>query len=231
MADAVIPQTGILRTAWVKDATLVLSFSFFTALFAQIVLRLPFTTVPITGQTFAVLLAGGALGSRRGALSLLLYMAWGIIGIPVFAPIASATKGELVHFVLPWKGTAALPWDLSSGGYILGFILAAYVVGLLAERGWDRGWRVNLAMLIGNTLIYLPGLAWLGYVIASHTLDTQLGVNLYQLIPGRHAVDKALVGGLYPFILGDLLKLLLASLILPGAWELVHAFKGRDKSS
>ncbi|MFQ5861254.1 MAG: biotin transporter BioY [Dehalococcoidia bacterium] len=221
LADAVFPATGVRQWDALRDLALVVGFSLVTVLFAQIAVRLPFTTVPITGQTFAVLLAGGALGSVRGAASLFLYMVWGMVGIPVFAPSSAALQGEVVHFILPWEGTSALVWNLTSGGYIVGFILAAYVVGLLAERGWDRGWRVNLAMLAGNAVLYLFGLAWLGYVIASHTLDASLGFNLYEAIPGRHALDKALVGGLYPFIVGDLLKLYLASLALPSAWALV----------
>ncbi len=227
LADVAVPASGILRIPWIRDVVLVVGFSLFTALFAQIAIRLPFTTVPITGQTFAVLLTGGVLGSRRGASSMFLYMIWGLIGIPVFAPSGASLQGELVHFILPWKGSSALVWNLTSGGYIVGFIFAAFLVGKLAERSWDRGWRINLAMLGGNVLVYVFGLAWLGYVIASHNLDASLGFNLYEAIPGRNAVDKTLVGGLYPFIVGDLLKLFLAVLILPGAWEIVNWFKKR----
>ncbi|MBI2872874.1 MAG: biotin transporter BioY [Chloroflexi bacterium] len=229
LADVLVAP---LSMPWVlRDAVLVVGFTFFTAVFAQIAVNLPFTTVPITGQTFAVLLTGGALGSRRGAASMVLYILWALIGIPVFAPLPSTIGDVTVHFILPWKGTAGPIWNLTSGGYILGFILATYVIGRLAERGWDRGWRVNLAMLLGNLVIYLPGLAWLGYVIASHRLDAQLGFpvgnyqGLYDFIPGRHAVDKALVGGLYPYLMGDMIKLYLASLTLPGAWALVQRWR------
>ena len=184
----------------------------------------PFQLLDVTGNIahfFAVLLAGGALGSRRGALSLLLYMAWGIIGIPVFAPIASATKGELVHFVLPWKGTAALPWDLSSGGYIVGFVLASFLVGKLAESGWDRRSRVSLAMVLGNLVIYMVGLPWLGGFIASGATIPGLDKTYYEYIAGANVLDKTLRGGLYPFIGGDALKLLLSAMVLPGAWALI----------
>lgn len=201
LIDIAIPGKGILR-----DVALVVGFSLLVAVFAQIVIRLPFTPVPITGQTLAVLLTGGALGAWRGAASLGLYAIWGSIGIPVFAPGAEAVEGELVHFIFPWAGTADPVWSLASGGYIVGFIAAAYVVGRLSERGWDRGWYVTVAMLIANVLIYVPGLLWLGYKIGSF--------------------DNALVFGLYPFIAGDLIKLYIAAIALPGAWALV----GRRRS-
>ena len=194
--DIVVPGTGIVR-----DLALVASFTLFVAVFAQIAIRLPFTPVPITGQTLAVLVTGGALGANRGAASLALYALIGSIGVPLFAPSAAALEGELIHFVLPWEGTGDLIWSLTSGGYIVGFIAAAYVVGRLAERGWDRGWKVTVAMLIGNVLVYVPGLLWLGYKIESF--------------------DNALVFGLYPFIVGDLIKLYVAAIALPGAWAII----------
>jgi biotin transport system substrate-specific component len=194
--DVVVPGAGIVR-----DVALVASFTLFVAVFAQIAIRLPFTPVPITGQTLAVLVTGGALGANRGAASLALYALIGSIGVPLFAPSAAALEGELIHFVLPWEGTGDLIWSLTSGGYIVGFIAAAYVVGRLAERGWDRGWKVTVAMLIGNVLVYVPGLLWLGYKIESF--------------------DNALVFGLYPFIVGDLIKLYVAAIALPGAWAII----------
>jgi biotin transport system substrate-specific component len=210
LVDTFIPGQGILRAV-----LLVVGFSFLVALFAQISIKLPFTTVPITGQTLAVLLAGGALGSKKGASSLGLYALWGTIGIPVYAPSQTA---ETIHFILPWSGTADPFWLLTSGGYIIGFILAAYIVGYFAERGWDRAWNVTVAMLLGNVAIYLPGLLWLGYLISSGSLDAQLGFKLAEVIPGSSSFEKTLVGGFYPFVVGDLLKLYLASICLPGAW-------------
>jgi biotin transport system substrate-specific component len=196
LIDSVIPGRGIAR-----DVALVIGFSVLVAIFAQIAIKLPFTPVPITGQTLAVLLAGGTLGANRGAASLGMYALWGSIGIPVFAPSGAALEDGLVHFIFPWEGTGEAVWDLTSGGYIVGFIVAAYVVGRLAERGWDRGWLVMVAMLIGNVLLYVPGLLWLGYKIDSF--------------------DNALVFGLYPFIVGDLMKLYVAAIALPGAWALL----------
>ena len=196
LVDIVIPGRGLAR-----DLALVAGFTMLVALFAQIAVKLPFTEVPFTGQTLAVLLTGGALGANRGAASLVLYALIGSIGLPVFAPNLDASGGSMFHFIFPWNGTGEAIWDLTSGGYIVGFVLAAYVVGKLAERGWDRGWHVMLAMLAGNILLYVPGLLWLGYKIDSF--------------------DNALVFGLYPFIVTDLMKLYVAAIALPGAWELI----------
>lgn len=205
LADAVFPGQGLLR-----DAALVVGFALLVALFAQMAVRLPFTPVPITGQTLAVLLTGGALGANRGAASLALYA---VIGgfLPVFAPTSAALDGETFHFILPWIGTSDWAWNLASGGYIVGFVGAAWLVGRLAERGWDRTWRVLAAMLAGNVVLYVPGLLWLRYG--------------YGFDPG---IDwaTALDWGLWPFVAGDLAKLYAAAFALPAAWALVGR-KGR----
>ena len=228
LIDAALPGQGILR-----DVALVVGFSLLVTVFAQIAVNLPFTTVPLTGQTLAVLLTGGALGAWRGAASLGLYAVWGTIGIPVFAPPTAVLQDQLVHFIFPWQGLADPVWAITSGGYIVGFIAAAYVVGWLAERGWDRGRYVPVAMLAGNVLLYIPGLLWLGFVISSgllnDTLAAQFGLESFDLaeaIPGATTLDKTLVGGLYPFIVGDLIKLYIAAVALPGAWALI----GRRRS-
>lgn len=202
LADAIFPGQGLLR-----DAALVAGFALLVALFAQIVVRLPFTPVPITGQTLAVLLTGGALGANRGAASLALYAAMGAL-LPVFAPGQEALQGETFHFILPWQGTGDVVWNLPTGGYIVGFIAAAWVVGRLAERGWDRSWRVLAAMLAGNAVLYVPGLLWLWQDLS---------------IDWATALDW----GLWPFVAGDLAKLYAASLALPAAWALVGR-KGRN---
>ena len=219
LVDAVLPRSGLL-----VDVALIVGFAFFTAVFAQIAIRFPGTTVPITGQTFAVLVSGGALGSRRGALSMLLYMLMGML-LPVFAPGSSLLNEETIHFILPWAGTDGLLWDMSSGGYIVGFVLGAYLVGLLAERGWDRRARVSLAMVVGNLSIYLVGLPWLALFIAFETIPG-LDLTYYDAIGGSDVLDKTLKGGLYPFIGGDAVKLLVAGMVLPGAWDLVRRFRG-----
>ncbi len=163
------------------------------ALAAQIVIALPFTPVPITGQTFAVVLVGGALGAVRGAASLSLYLILGLVGVPVYHEGGSG-------------------WDVVSGatgGYLIGFVLAAALTGLLAERRWDRRLSSSIAaMLTGNVVIYLIGVPWLAAV-------ADLGL------------EPALEQGLYPFVVGDLVKLYLAGALLPAAWKLVDRTTGR----
>jgi biotin transport system substrate-specific component len=178
--------------------------------------------VPITGQTFAVLVVGSTLGAWRGAGSLGLYALLGMFAFPVFAAGSNATAGAWdAHFVLPWKGNEYLLWEASNGGYIVGFILAAALVAFLAERRWDRGPWVHAGMLLGNIALYLPGLLWLGYLISTGWTPPGASQPLSELIAGSDTMDKTLKGGLYPFIVGDLMKLLLAAMVLPGAWAVV----------
>jgi biotin transporter BioY len=182
--DAAISRTGHL---W--DAVLVVGFACLTAAFAQISFWIG--PVPITGQTFAVLLSGALLGSRRGALSQLTYLAVGATGIPYWFALGGA------------PGIARLIGP--TGGYLIGFVAVAFVVGWLAERGWDRRvWTAALAMLAGETVLYIFGLLWLVQFVS---------------------VDKVLQVGLYPFVIGDSLKLAAAALILPSAWLLLRRFR------
>jgi len=228
LADAVFPRVrGDSRiAAFARDFALMAGFAGFVALCAQIAIRTPWTTVPITGQTFAVLVTGGALGAWRGAGSLSIYMLMGMIGIPVFAPGAQAVTGNwAIHFILPWDGSHALPWDISSGGYIVGFIIAAALVGYLAERRWDRGPWVHVALFLGNAVLYIPGILWLAYLIGTDWVPAGADKPLGEFISGSGTWDKALKGGLYPFIVGDLMKLLLASFTLPAAWTLISKFR------
>ena len=243
LIDFVIP--GAWTQAWGRrlavDAALVVGFALLVALCAQIAIKIPTTTVPITGQTFGVLLTGGALGSRRGGLSMLTYMLMGMASIPVFAPPPSFLAEKTFHFILPWSGLDGAVWnsgqavrdlaiwDLSSGGYIVGFILAAYIVGLLAERGWDRRSSISLAMVAGSLGIYLIGLPWLALFIASGEMVPGLDLTYYDAIAGSNVLDKTLKGGLYPFIGGDALKLLAAATALPGAWAVVRMAKGNGE--
>ncbi len=228
LADAVFPriQTDSRVIALARDVALMASFAGFVALCAQIAVRLPWTTVPITGQTFAVLVTGGALGAWRGAGSLSIYMLIGMIGLPVFAPGSAGVAGSWdLHFILPWNGSHAFLWDISSGGYIVGFIFAAGLVGWLAERRWDRKPYVHLGMFLGNVVLYVPGILWLGYLIGTDWIHPVANQPLGDLIAGSGTWDKALKGGLYPFIVGDMMKLFLASLTLPAAWSLVTRIK------
>lgn len=191
LSDAVFPASETARRL-LRDALLIVGGCLFTAALAQVKIPLGFTPVPITGQTLAVLLVGATLGSWRGGAALLLYLiagAW----LPFYA-----------------GGAAGFVGSIASGGYIVGFIPAAFVVGWLCERGWDRKPWVLLAMLAGNIILYIPGLLWLSRFIA----------------PAWDCAG-ALACGLYPFILGDLIKLYAASLLLPGGWALVHLLKGR----
>jgi biotin transport system substrate-specific component len=181
LAGFIWPET--LSLSWLRGVALALLGSLFVAICAQINVHLPL--VPITMQTFAVLTVGAALGWRLGALSLLLYMAEGAAGLPVFAEF-KAGPAVLMGF---------------TGGYIAGFVIAAAVTGWFAQKGFDRNaFKMFLVMLVGSALIYLPGLAWL----AQFT-----GVN------------KVFELGLYPFILGDILKAALAAMVFPAAWLLL----------
>ena len=133
----------------VKSAALVVAFSLFVALSAQVVIPLPFTPVPLTMQTFAVLLTGALLGSRLGALALALYVMEGAAGLPFF----SAGRGGAHHLLY----TPAV-------GYLLSYPVAAFVTGWLAERGWDRRFSTAAtAMLLGSALILFGG--WLGFLL------------------------------------------------------------------
>jgi biotin transport system substrate-specific component len=173
------------------DVLLVLAGATLVAFAAQISIPLPFTPVPITGQTFAVVLVGASLGAVRGVASLLLYLLVGIAGAPVYADQGHG-----------WETITG-----ASGGYIVGFILAAAATGWLAERRWDRRFSSALgAMLTGNVVIYLVGLPWLAVV-----LDTSL--------------ERTLELGLYPFVPGDVLKLYLAGALLPTAWKAVERLR------
>lgn len=173
------------RASRFTDILVVVAGAGFIAASAQISIPLPFTPVPITGQTFAVLLTGAALGTIRGGASGLLYVAAGVVGAPVFADGG--------------HGWAVLTG--ATGGYLLGFPVAAALTGWLAERRWDRRFSSAIgAMLTGNVVIYLFGLPWL-----ASSLDADL--------------EKTLELGLYPFVPGDVLKLYLASALLPAGWR------------
>jgi biotin transporter BioY len=174
LLDLVLPRRKLI-----VDVALVTGLSALTALSAQVSFWIG--PVPITGQTFAVLLAGALLGSRRGALSMLTYLGIGLGGLPFWF----ALGGPL--------GVARLIGP--TGGYLIGFIPAAFVVGWLAERGWTRRiWTTALAMLIGCAIYYAIGLPWLAHFVPA---------------------DKVLAVGFYPFVIGDLLKLALAATAVP----------------
>lgn len=179
------------------DATLVIGGSLLIAGLAQVSIRLPFNPVPITGQTLGVLLVGTAFGWVLGGLTLALYLGEIAVGLPF------AAEGE--------AGVDRLLLSTPSGGYLWGFLVAAVLMGWLANRGWDRSIRSSLwVMLLGNVVIFAFGIPWL-----AASLD----------IP----VLEALELGLYPFVVGDVLKLLIAAGLLPAAWRLVR--KDRERLS
>jgi biotin transport system substrate-specific component len=189
LASSVVPDSLI------TNAALVIAGSALMALSAQFSHQFSFSTVPVTGQTFAVLLIGAVYGSRLGAATMLAYLAEGAAGLPVFA------GGH--------GGAGAIA--TASGGYLFGFVFAAYVVGWFAERGWDRTRWIVAPMLLGNAALYIPGVIWL------HEQFAIVGVPI--------SWSTALDYGLWPFIAGDLAKLVLASVAVPAGWSAVERLR------
>jgi biotin transport system substrate-specific component len=182
IAGAVLPKSRATTLA------LIVSFALLTALAAQVRIPLPFTPVPITGQTFAVLMAGAVLGRGAGAASQGLYLLLGLV-FPFYAGGASG-----------WSYATG-----ATGGFLVGFVAAAWVVGALAERHQDRTLATAIpAFLTGSVVIYLIGVPWLANV---------LGVSW----------TRAVELGLAPFVVGDLAKAVLAGAMLPAAWKLIWA--------
>ncbi len=185
LAPTLYTRTFPRVSNWLRDLSLILLGSLMVALFARI--ELPMQPVPITGQTFAVLLVGALLGSKRGAAAMIVYLFEGAIGLPFFAGGASGV-GILTG---------------ATAGYLLGFIGAAYVIGLLAERGLERSVRTSIIpFLAGTLIIYICGVAWLSIVLGSF--------------------NQAIQYGLLPFLIGDAIKLIAAAFVLPAAWKFVN---------
>jgi len=172
----------------VRHLALIVAGTLLIVLAAQFRFFLPNNPViPVTGQTLAVLLVGGALGFRRGIASTALYLLIGLVGLPVFSG-----GGHGVDYVLTGRG-----------GYIVGFILAAAIVGRLAELGWDRNLLGSIgAMVFGNAAIYAIGVPWLA-------------------VAADQPLDWATANGLTPFLVGDALKLGVAAVAFPAAWWVV----------
>ena len=180
MTDALLTRKSHIRSIF-----LTLTGSLLIAILARVAIPLPFSPVPFSGQTLAVLLLGALLGSRLGAMSAALYLFQGAIGLPVF--VYGAGPAYLFG---------------PTGGYIFGFVAAAYITGWLAERGWDRKVHTTAAaMVAGSAAIYIAGLAQL---------------SLYT------GASNALAAGFYPFIITDLLKVALAAVMLPSGWKLLN---------
>lgn len=187
LADRVIPRHLI------TDITLVVLGAAFVGGLAQ--LYVPLWPVPVTGQTLAVLLVGATLGTIRGVLALTVYAAFGIIGVPWFSEGSSGLD------------VIAGP----TGGYIIGFIASAALVGWLSERHWDRKIFKALATFVGGSLVVFAfGLPWLAF---------SLGIG----------VDLTLEYGLWPFVIGGLIKAAIAAVLLPAAWWGASKLGRRDE--
>ncbi len=173
----------IKKEALFYDIVLIIGASIFIALSAQIAFNVPFSPVPITGQTFAVILTGSILGSRRGSLAVIAYLLEGISGLPVFAQ----AQFGLIHLFGP------------TGGYLLGFVPAAFICGLLAEYGWGKTIISALGMMtVGTIVIFICGLSWLKIFFGN---------------------DNVLVVGFYPYVSGAVIKIALAAIIFRSGWH------------
>ena len=167
-----------------RSVALVVGGALFVGASAQIAIPLPFTPVPLSLQTFSVLLVGAVLGSRRGVASMGLYLLAGVAGVPWFSQHQSG-------------------WAFASFGYVVGFVLAAWLVGRLAERGADRTvLRTTGLMVLGNLVIYVVGVSGLMAV-------TGMGL------------DRALLARVVPFLIGDAIKVALTAALLPATCKLV----------
>lgn len=176
----------------VKQGLLVVAGIAALAIAAKI--SVPTVPVPINMATFAVLTIGAAYGARLGLVTIVAYMLVGMVGFDVFAKTTAELNG--LEYMMG-----------STGGYLVGFVMATVVLGMFASRGWDRSpVKMTLAMLIGNVVIYIPGLLWLGAL---------------------YGFDKPILAwGLTPFLVGDAVKLALAAALLPALWKLVGRARG-----
>ncbi|HWS36177.1 MAG TPA: biotin transporter BioY [Actinoplanes sp.] len=184
-----VRPTGVLADVWgrsaVRDVVLTVGAACAVGLAAQIAVPVPGSPVPITGQTFAVLLAGATLGAARSSAGMLLYLVAGVLGVPWFAGGSSG-------------------WPSATAGYLVGFVIATALIGQLAALGADRKPVHTIGLMAaGHSLIYLIGVPWLAF--AMHTDLTTAAAN-----------------GLVPYLIGDVLKVLLAAALLPGAWLLIN---------
>ena len=184
-ADLIVPCEK--KKAIVADVAIVIGASWLLALSAQVSFYVPFSVVPVTAQTFAVLMIAAMLGSKRGTFAVLTYIAQGAMGLPVFA------MGKAGAWVLFGQ----------TGGYLVGFIVAAMIVGRLAEKGWDRSaFKTAVAMTVGTLAIYTLGVFWLTVLTGS--------------------LQTALVAGFYPFIAAGVFKVITAAIALPAGWKLLN---------
>lgn len=181
---------------WTRTILLAVLGSALVALAAQV--SIPMLPVPMTLQTLAVLAVGGAYGARLGAGTLALYALEGAVGLPIFANFQAGLflpTGEII----------------ATGGYIIGFIVAAGLVGYLVERGWGASvLKLCAAMLLGAAVLYIPGLIWLA-----------AWLGIMKGMDAASAVTVAVSSGMIPFIPGDIIKAVLAALAFPAAFSLL----------
>jgi biotin transport system substrate-specific component len=188
IADFLVPvRVGESASPRLRHVGLIIAGALLIFLTARISVVLPGNPVPFTMQNFGILVVGGALGLRRGGVAAIVYVLLGVVGLPFFA------EG---------KGGLQVIWG-ATGGYLVGFIFAAALVGRLAELGWDRrlGGAIG-ATALGTLVIYAIGVPWLAVVVGL-------------------SAGEAISTGLVPFLLGDILKLLAAAVVFPAAWWVV----------
>ena len=189
LVEAILPQTGL--ATFLKKILIVLAGVAVLALAAKI--KVPMFPVPITMGTFAVLVIGAAYGPRLGLVTIIGYMIIGLLGFDVFAASSSELNG--LTYMMG-----------STGGYLVGYLLAIMALGFAARRGWDRSVpQMAIALFLGNVLIYVPGLIWLG------------------ILYGFSA--QIFTWGLTPFLVGDAVKLVLAALLVPAVWNIVGKYR------
>lgn len=198
MAITATPRTlvEVLPMTWAKNLVTVLGGTAFIAALAQVAIPLPFTPVPLTGQTLAVLLTISTLGAYRSLASSSIYLIAAVAGLPVLAP---QTDGSHI--------TGSAVFSMASFGYVAGFVVASFVIGKLAERGMTKTiLKTAIVMFAGNIIIYSLGL-----------------LNLKSVTGGSWS--DVISWGLTPFIIGDLIKILIAANLLPATWKLVQNLK------
>jgi len=183
-ADILLPIGK--KSTMLYNVVLVIAGSMLITLSAKISIPLSFSPVPVTMQTLAILLIGTLYGSKRGSLTVLAYISQGVMGIPVFAKAGSG----FAYLLGP------------TGGYLVGFVFAAYITGYFAEKGWGRSfWKTALAMTIGTSFIFILGVSWL-------SLSIGLG--------------KAVMIGLVPFVIGAITKIVIANALIPSGWKILE---------
>ncbi|MCF6304984.1 MAG: biotin transporter BioY [Rhodobacteraceae bacterium] len=178
-----------------RQVVLVVAGIALMAIAAKIKVPLPNTPVPVSMGTFAVLTIGAAYGPRLGLATIIGYLIIGALGFDVFANSSAALNG--------WTYMTG-----STGGYLVGFVLALLVLAYAATKGWDRSMiKLVPVLVVANAFIYIPGMAWLSYL---YGMD----------------ISTAFAKGVAPFLMGDVLKIALAALLLPAAWAIVKRIKG-----